>query len=150
MWGTTGRRMKNTRWLCVVSVALNVAEAKVVAASLYGPLPPTISPRSSSTIPTIIFSSSIVPPSSILPSLFSPSCSVLEIPSFLSLLLLVTRSLLKYIYVIFRLCELIKRDIWEQGRMENDPPFFWLLYRRIFLLYLFTWSFWIRLCKEKI
>lgn len=84
------------------------------------------------------------------PSLFSPSCSVLEIPSFLSLLLLVTRSLLKYIYVIFRLCELIKRDIWEQGRMENDPPFFWLLYRRIFLLYLFTWSFWIRLCKEKI
>lgn len=48
VWGTTGRRMKNTRWLCVVSVALNVAEAKVVAASLYGPLPPTLSPRSSS------------------------------------------------------------------------------------------------------
>lgn len=40
--------MKNTRWLCVVSLALNVAEAKVVAASLYGPLPPTLSPRSSS------------------------------------------------------------------------------------------------------
>lgn len=43
VWGNHGRKMKNTRWLCVVSVVLNIAEAKVVAASLYGPLPPTLS-----------------------------------------------------------------------------------------------------------
>lgn len=50
-----------TRWLCI-SLALNIAEAKVVPASLYGPLPPTTSQRlflflSHFLIPTSLFSS---------------------------------------------------------------------------------------------
>lgn len=52
-----------TRWLCI-SLALNIAEAKVVPASLYGPFPPTTSRRLSlpfHSVPTYLRHYDILP-----------------------------------------------------------------------------------------